>query len=1218
MKSIDYLIVVPCLVTLINTFPFYINTAVNDEPHSHTLVNDLRNHSNQLWGILLFGIALTVPMMLDVVSYVVHKDSYYFIERLILLMGCDIPLALMYHFHMGPMAGVTFSSVIGIQSVWISYILFRGTQDSKCDAWKQTSLHVAYVCYSFAQFQPYFLAAGPIGPAIVWTCSTIYYVAILLFLYAFVSYIRFLWNNRADHSCREYMPLFCGAMIIGFTFASIFPYFYWQLSNFETLDIAGVTYYLLLNQIVAVLMTVLPGRIARLEVNEVVTSLEVKKSFIRYIGHEIRTPLNVATIGLDMLSAAVGVEANMNGAFNSKISPTPSNRLRRNESGASSVCSYHNNDDSVLPNHSTKSSYHVDIHDSVSFFGRNFANASNSPSRRLDAMGNNGGLSSPVGNSGGFGGLDQDMYGVLTEVRKAILFGTDILDSLLAYDKLDTENMDIEKSLLNVPELVENSLSLFKMHASAKKVNFLLDIEKGLPLLNADEYKIRQVLCNLASNALKFTPSNGIVSISVKRFFDYAAQGKRRRTKTLNSGGDNSHSLLIQFKDTGIGIAKENLPKVFQKIIQFDANANQKGKGTGLGLFITRGLVELHGGKVSVHSDGLGLGCTFSVILPFSGEKQRPPSLWHRFTRYWCRCLDYHRLPACCKSSRAQIVVLDEPDSSDLAPDETSLDANRDIDNDIEKGSMNRTGVTHKPTLKSSNSGRMSAFELQATRSRVVVPLAALPPAESGASINNMMPVVSRRNSAGSILSGYNDSGNVAAGLGSPVPVGGLFADRIGLMHGQGHTSNHGHSHHSHHSHGHGHGHGHGHAHSPSRDSSNNRLEQSSDLIIRTSVDPTALNSIREHVHSKNSSSNTNSSAASRSNQWDDNLSDYSPSKHRPIYPALSMVSYDKEDQLDSIGKSSVVSKSTPPATVCVTNETAQTPVLISQGSDASEVMMLMHASSGRMNSNGRLQVGTGDGRDENALLTSRTQAIQSSLGPWLTGYTALLVDDSNSSLKMLGMLLKKLGCKCLTAQDGTDAVSIIQKVLINAAMVTSTNSDHSQAANSSTHSAVAGISVAALASTTSTISVASTMSVSVSGATAGTGGGIASLEKTPPEKNSDKSFSAHKSGVVLVQHVKKVDFVLMDNFMPVMNGPDACRQMRALGYGNPIIGLTGHALADDLDAFKSAGADQVLSKPLDISVFQALLKQLLPQLNAAVSSGKGQPSPHQQSQLQS
>jgi signal transduction histidine kinase len=113
--------------------------------------------------------------------------------------------------------------------------------------------------------------------------------------------------------------------------------------------------------------------------------------------------------------------------------------------------------------------------------------------------------------------------------------------------------------------------------------------------VRADTNRVQQVIWNLLGNAIKFTPHNGRVYLKLQRKAD---------------------RVEIQVTDTGQGIAPEFLPHVFDRFRQGDAAVTRHHGGLGLGLAITKQLVELHGGTVSVHSDGLNRGATFTVGLP--------------------------------------------------------------------------------------------------------------------------------------------------------------------------------------------------------------------------------------------------------------------------------------------------------------------------------------------------------------------------------------------------------------------------------------------------------------------------------------------------------------------------------------------------------------------------------------------------------------------------
>jgi len=115
-----------------------------------------------------------------------------------------------------------------------------------------------------------------------------------------------------------------------------------------------------------------------------------------------------------------------------------------------------------------------------------------------------------------------------------------------------------------------------------------------LPILLADERRVRQILLNLLSNAIKFTPRGGSV-----RLFAYCEENE----------------FVIQVADTGIGMAKEDIPRALERFGQLDSDLNRKYEGTGLGLPLTKKLVELHGGRFEIESE-LCVGTKVTVTFP--------------------------------------------------------------------------------------------------------------------------------------------------------------------------------------------------------------------------------------------------------------------------------------------------------------------------------------------------------------------------------------------------------------------------------------------------------------------------------------------------------------------------------------------------------------------------------------------------------------------------
>ncbi len=132
--------------------------------------------------------------------------------------------------------------------------------------------------------------------------------------------------------------------------------------------------------------------------------------------------------------------------------------------------------------------------------------------------------------------------------------------------------------------------------AAEKEIALEEQLPAGLPELNADRAKLRRVLVNLLSNALKFTPKGGRINVNAAR------EGSLVR---------------VSVADTGVGIPEEDQRDIFDKYAQARSRATRSEKGTGLGLYITRQLVELHGGKIGVKSE-VGRGSTFSFTIPIA------------------------------------------------------------------------------------------------------------------------------------------------------------------------------------------------------------------------------------------------------------------------------------------------------------------------------------------------------------------------------------------------------------------------------------------------------------------------------------------------------------------------------------------------------------------------------------------------------------------------
>lgn len=143
--------------------------------------------------------------------------------------------------------------------------------------------------------------------------------------------------------------------------------------------------------------------------------------------------------------------------------------------------------------------------------------------------------------------------------------------------------------------ILRSCLTLVKERAKEGGVEIEYDAASDLPALHADERKLKQILINLLSNAIKFTPTGGMVTI---RIWSHSENG-----------------YVFQVADTGIGIALDDIPKALAPFSQIDSDLNRRYEGTGLGLPLTKALVELHGGSLDLQSE-VGVGTTVTVRFP--------------------------------------------------------------------------------------------------------------------------------------------------------------------------------------------------------------------------------------------------------------------------------------------------------------------------------------------------------------------------------------------------------------------------------------------------------------------------------------------------------------------------------------------------------------------------------------------------------------------------
>ena len=277
----------------------------------------------------------------------------------------------------------------------------------------------------------------------------------------------------------------------------------------------------------------------------------------------------------------------------------------------------------------------------------------------------------------------------LVETQSACGAALDILNELLLFDKLETGALVLNKLTVPVSELVEDSIKMFSVQTREKSLELVITNNDESMLTSAgdqskasdssavasdcpasmvpslystdevyvDKNKVVQVIRNVVSNAIKFTPAFGKIQVNV-RFLPSRLAMKRGKSMgnlslglstklaALTSDSDDGATdpllttslrarvdpvpgeLVIEIKDSGAGISEANQKKLFNEVVQFHPELLQNGGGSGLGMCISKGIMDTHGGSISVYSAGEGKGSVFTLRLPMLRCLTGQPSLY--------------------------------------------------------------------------------------------------------------------------------------------------------------------------------------------------------------------------------------------------------------------------------------------------------------------------------------------------------------------------------------------------------------------------------------------------------------------------------------------------------------------------------------------------------------------------------------------------------------
>jgi signal transduction histidine kinase len=171
-----------------------------------------------------------------------------------------------------------------------------------------------------------------------------------------------------------------------------------------------------------------------------------------------------------------------------------------------------------------------------------------------------------------------------------------LINDILDLTKIEAGRLELNREPVDLRAALLGVLPVVKPRAQEKRIRISTFLPTDLPSVFADPGKLNQILLNLLTNGIKYTHENGSVSVEAR-----------------SAGAE----VEIWVNDTGIGVAKEDLEKIFQRFTQIDSSATRSQGGTGLGLAITKELVELHGGGIRVQSK-LGKGSSFVFTMPIA------------------------------------------------------------------------------------------------------------------------------------------------------------------------------------------------------------------------------------------------------------------------------------------------------------------------------------------------------------------------------------------------------------------------------------------------------------------------------------------------------------------------------------------------------------------------------------------------------------------------
>jgi len=194
-----------------------------------------------------------------------------------------------------------------------------------------------------------------------------------------------------------------------------------------------------------------------------------------------------------------------------------------------------------------------------------------------------------------YGPLQNERYREYAQIiHNSSLYVLSLTNDLLDLSKLDAGKMELHVEPVEILKVIIDCVRCVEIQSARDHIGIVVHVDDGVDHLCGDDRRLHQMLLNLLSNALKFTPAGGEIAIDVFR---------------------RGRDVAISVSDTGIGIKAEDIPKVLEPFGQVESALSHKHQGTGLGLPLTKELAELHGGSLTIESN-VDVGTTVTITLP--------------------------------------------------------------------------------------------------------------------------------------------------------------------------------------------------------------------------------------------------------------------------------------------------------------------------------------------------------------------------------------------------------------------------------------------------------------------------------------------------------------------------------------------------------------------------------------------------------------------------